>query len=471
MPHNPEDDWTRPVPRSSRGGRGGSDPTRAVPRGGHDDRSWEDAPEHTRALPRGDARPSYAAQGYEDDGYGDGGTTARSTRGYYDENGDWVPRPRPRARTRSDYDDYDDYDAGYDAPAREDRRRAAAAPPAGRPPRDGGHGGGNGGRRPPRRRARYGVRRFLALLMLLVVAYVVTMAVVIAMVWGSIGRVDATPQASDRPSGGAGSSYLLVGTDSRDQLTDEERREFGTGDAEGSRADTVMLLHVPGLGGEPTLVSLPRDSYVPIRDQGWNKLNAAHSIGGPALLVDTVEQTTGMHIDGYMEIGFGGFVGVVEEVGGVTMCLDAPAADEKAHIDLPAGCQDLTGPEALGYVRMRYSDGRGDLGRVERQREFLAALVKRMASPATVLNPLRLHSVGTATGEAIALGEDTSLLDTARMALAMRTIAAGGGTSVTVPVENPDYPTNVGSTVLWKEQASAEMFAALREGRPVTVQP
>src|SRR5690606_37279657 len=114
----------------------------------------------------------------------------------------------------------------------------------------------------------------------------------------------------------SGEAYLLVGTDSREQLSDEERSEFGTGEAEGSRADTVMLLHVPTVG-EPTLVSLPRDSYLPIRDQGPNKLNAAHSSGGPALLVDTVEQATGIRVNGYMEIGFGGFVGVVEEVGGV----------------------------------------------------------------------------------------------------------------------------------------------------------
>lgn len=310
----------------------------------------------------------------------------------------------------------------------------------------------------------------MALLTFLLVAYLVTMIVVVALVWGSVSRVDATPDVADRPGGSSGAAYLLVGTDSREQLTDEERSEFGTGQAEGSRADTVMLLHVPTMG-DPTLVSLPRDSYLPIRDQGPNKLNAAHSTGGPALLVDTVEQATGIRVDGYMEIGFGGFVGVVEEVGGVHMCLDAPVQDDKAHIDLQAGCQDLTGPEALGYVRMRYSDQRGDLGRVERQRQFLSALVNQMASPATVLNPLRLHSVGTTTGEALALGEDTSMLEAGRMALAMRTIAGGGGHSLTVPVANPNHPTNVGSTVLWDEAGAAELFSALREGRPVTVEP
>lgn len=313
------------------------------------------------------------------------------------------------------------------------------------------------------------MRRFFALLALLFVGYLVTMVVVATMVWGSINRIDARPEVADRPTGGAGANYLLVGTDSREELTDEQRSEFGTGQFEGSRADTVMLLHVPS-SGSPTLVSLPRDSYVEIRDHGWNKLNASHSLGGAALLVDTVEQSSGLSIDGYLEIGFGGFVGVVDKVGGVEMCLDQAIQDEKAHIDLPAGCQELSGADALGYVRMRYSDPRGDLGRVERQREFLAALVNRMAAPSTVLVPWRLHDVGTATGGAIALGEDTTMLEAARMALAMRTVSQGNGTSVTVPIANADYPTNVGSTVLWDEQGAAELWSALREGRAVPAQ-
>lgn len=459
MPHNPQDDWTRPVPRSPRRGGEESERTRPVPRAGADDGSdwrWRDEePGRTRAIPR---RGYAGDDGYEaydsyapDDAYGgnvyaDDGHDA-SARGYYDENGDWVPRPRSRGR--------DDDTRGYRP--REPRQAPAGGPPTRAPrPRTATAA------RPPRRRARYGFRRFLALLTLLLTVYVVAMAVVVSMIWGSIGRVDASPDVADRPGGSSGSAYLLVGRDGRGS-------EVGA-DGGGSRADTVMLLHVPTLG-EPTLVSLPRDSFVPIRDYGQNKLNASHALGGPALLVDTVEQTTGIPVDGYMEIGFDGFEGVVEEVGGVHMCLDAPIQDERAHIDLDAGCQDLTGPEALGYVRMRYSDARGDLGRVERQRQFLAALVNRMASPATVLNPWRLHSVGTANGEALALGEDTSMLEAGRMALAMRTIAGGGGNSLTVPIANTDYPTAVGSTVLWDEQGAAELFAALREGRPVTVEP
>ncbi|AXH97972.1 LCP family protein [Ornithinimicrobium avium] len=408
MPHHPQDDWSRPVPRSSARGRGDGrrDDRRAAPGDDDWDDGWDDG--RTRALPQS-----------RDDG--------------------WADRYR-------DASPDDRYAEAYDG---------RGSPPP-RPPR--------------RRRPRYGFRRFMATLMLLVVAYVVSMAVVVAMVWGSVGRVEATPRVADRPGASSGASYLLVGTDSREQLTQEQQSAFGTGFAEGHRADTVMLLHVPTIG-DPTLVSLPRDSFVTIRDHGQNKLNAAHSIGGPPLLVDTVEQATGIRIDGYLEIGFGGFVQVVDKVGGVHMCLAAPAKDKKAHVDLQAGCQDLTGPEALGYVRMRYNDSRGDLGRVERQRQFLAALVEEMTGPATLLNPVRLHSVGTATGRALSLGENTSMLEAGRIALAMRAISNGNGQSVTVPVADVNYMTGVGSTVLWNEQGAAALFDALRRGDPISVQP
>lgn len=448
------------MPRTPRDGRG----DRRDPRGRQNRDDWRDEGQDWRADGgRGDdwrhedteLIPRQDRHAADRDRYRDG----RGGRGYdrgYEDDGTYAD------------DRYTAYSREVDYSRDRERYAGRGTPPP--PRRPDGPGRGGPPPRPPRRRKRYGMRRFMAFLLLLVVGYVVAMLVVASLVWGSITKIDSTPDVADRPSGGSGANYLLVGTDSREELSDAERNEFGTGTAEGTRADTVMLLHVPS-GGEPTLVSLPRDSYVEIRDNGWNKLNAAHSIGGAELLVDTVEQNTDLRIDGYLEIGFGGFVGVVNTVGGVRMCLDQAIQDDKAHIDLPAGCQDLTGPEALGYVRMRYSDPRGDIGRVERQREFLSALVSKMSSPATILNPFTLHKVGTGTGKALAMGEDTSMVEGARMALAMRSVANGQGHSVTVPVANTNYPTNVGSTVLWDEAGAAELFGALREGRAITVAP
>nr|WP_306238767.1 MULTISPECIES: LCP family protein [unclassified Ornithinimicrobium] len=232
----------------------------------------------------------------------------------------------------------------------------------------------------------------------------------------------------------------------------------------------MMLLHLPD-SGDPVLISIPRDSYLEIPGNGSNKLNAAYTIGGPPLLVDTIEQSTGLRIDGYLEIGFGGFVEVVSTVGGVEMCLDEPVSDEKTRLDLPAGCQVLEGAEALNYVRMRYADPRGDLGRVERQREFLAALTHEMATPGTILVPWRLKDVGTATGSAMAIGQDTSMWETGRMALGMRSISNGKGQSLTVPIGDANYSTHAGSSVLWDEVKAGEMFEALRNGDPLSIEP
>lgn len=351
------------------------------------------------------------------------------------------------------YDDrdrgYDDRDQGDDDPRRPPRRPAT--------PRRG-------------RRPRYGLRRALAVVLILLLAYSAAMVWAVLGIWNSVERVDATPTNAARPAAASGQNIVLVGTDSREDLSRDERNELVTGHTEGARADTIMVLHLAD-SGPPTLLSVPRDSYVEIPGRGRNKINAAYAFGGPPLLVDAVEQATGLPIDGYLEIGFGGFVQVVETVGGVRMCLDEPVVDEKTKLDLPAGCQELAGKEALNYVRMRYGDPRGDLGRVERQRAFLAALTNEMATPQTVLVPWRLHDVGTTTGSALTIGEDTSMLDSAKIAWAMRTVSTGDGQSVTVPVADANYSTPVGSAVLWDEAGAAELFEALRTDAPLSVEP
>ncbi|MFP5281987.1 MAG: LCP family protein, partial [Actinomycetes bacterium] len=225
----------------------------------------------------------------------------------------------------------------------------------------------------------------------------------------------------------------------------------------------IMIVSIPP-GGRPALISVPRDSYVPIPGNGSNKINAAYAFGGPELLVQTVEEATGLRMDGYAEIGFGGFVHVIDALGGIEMCLPEAIKDQDSHLDLPKGCQTLEGAEALGYVRMRKADARGDLGRVERQRQMLAAVAGEAASPITVLNPVRYFRVATATAEALRLGEDTSLRQTVSLGLAMRKISGDGGLTLTVPVGNPDAPTSVGSAVLWDEDRARGLFAELARG-------
>ena len=182
---------------------------------------------------------------------------------------------------------------------------------------------------------------------------------------------------------------------------EQDKKDLNTGSADGRRTDSVILLHTGANG--TSMLSLPRDSWVTLPpyvdpDTGRSyratpdKLNAAFWLGGPDLLVQTVERNTGVHIDHYAEIGFAGFVGVVDAVGGVDMCLDKAVRDKDSGADLPAGCQTLDGSEALAFVRQRKQEAQGDLGRTRNQQKFLAALARKAATPTTLADPVQVPS-------------------------------------------------------------------------------
>ena len=247
----------------------------------------------------------------------------------------------------------------------------------------------------------------------------------------------------------------------RTTLTAAQRRALGTGSAPGQRTDTILLLHSPAGGGDPVLVSIPRDSYLPIPGHGRNKVNAAFAIGGAPLLVATVEQATGLRVDRYVEIGFDGFAGIVDDVGGVRLCLPKAINDARAHIDLPKGCQVLDGAQSLGYVRARYSDPRGDLGRVARQRQFVSALLGKLTSAGTLANPLRLRDVAGSGGAALTVDDGMHAWQAVSLARAARTATSGGGTSITVPV-GPSETTSAGDSLPWDPTLAGQLFTALR---------
>lgn len=283
----------------------------------------------------------------------------------------------------------------------------------------------------------------------------------------SLTRIDALADYPERVGNTPGTNWLIVGSDSREGLSEEQQSELGAGDAAGGRTDTIMLLHIPFLGGgKPTLVSLPRDSAVPVPDEGELKLNSAYSIGGPQLLSQTVETVTGVHIDHYAEIGFGGFAGIVDDIGGVELCLDEPIDDPLASIDLPAGCQQLDGAQSLGYVRTR-ATAAGDLDRVQRQREFLGALLGRATSPAVLLNPFRLVPLVTGVPEALTVDDGDHIWHLARLGWAMRGISSGGVITTTVPIAGFEEIGDGGSAVSWDSEAASTLFEALANDEPV----
>jgi LCP family protein required for cell wall assembly len=306
----------------------------------------------------------------------------------------------------------------------------------------------------------------LVIVTLLIVALLAGAGVVAAAAWfdTALRREQVLTDYPDRPSPGRGTNWLIVGSDSRQGLTAEQQQDLATGgDVGSSRTDTILLVHVPQLASSTrvTVVSIPRDSYVPIPGHGKDKINAAFAIGGAPLLARTVEQATGLRLDHYAEIGFGGFAALVDALGGVTMCPTMPISDPLAGIDLPAGCQRLDGRTALGYVRTRDTP-RADLDRMVNQRQFLSALLHRMGSPAVWLDPVRWYSVPRTAAGALTVDRGDHVWDLARLGWALH----GSTAAMTVPI-GEFTNSDAGSVVVWNHDAAGKLFDALAADAPV----
>lgn len=265
-----------------------------------------------------------------------------------------------------------------------------------------------------------------------------------------------------RPDDTPGTNWLLVGSDSRKGLSAAQRRKLATGKAVGQRTDSMMLLHIPSGGDRPTLVSLPRDSAVTIPGQGRNKLNAAYAIGGPRLLARTVENVTGIRVDNYMEIGFAGFVDIVDAVGGVEINVSQNINDPKAGLKLKKGRQILTGGQALGYVRTRKGGALPDFERTKRQRQFLGAVVKKAASPGVLINPFTSIPLAMSATDSVTTDTSTGAFDLLSLGLAM-----GGSPVTTVVPFGGNEIAGGGTAVKWDTAKATRLFNALKEDKPV----
>jgi LCP family protein required for cell wall assembly len=309
----------------------------------------------------------------------------------------------------------------------------------------------------PKRKRRWGRRIFITLVVIVLLA---VGGLVGGAVWidSTLRRV-AVFDYTDRPAAGAGTTWLLVGSDSRAGLTPEQQAELTTGgDLGNGRTDTILVVHIPALGSSAptTMVSIPRDSYVDIPGHGKDKINAAFAQGGAPLLAQTVEQATGLHLDHYAEVGFDGFAVVVDALGGVQVCPADPIDDPLAGINLPAGCQTVDGRNALGYVRTRATP-RADLDRMVHQREFMAAVMHRASSPVVWLDPWRWYSVPHAAAGSLTVDNGDHVWDLALLGWALH----GSTTAVTVPI-GEFTGSDSGSVVVWDADAADQLFQALR---------
>ncbi|MGW5524503.1 LCP family glycopolymer transferase [Gordonia sp. NPDC003950] len=318
-------------------------------------------------------------------------------------------------------------------------------------------------RRSPGRPGRRFTRRRVGTIFL--VALLVALVTPIALMFyydSKLHRVDALAPYAGRPADTPGTTWLIVGTDSRADLTEEQRRELATGDSDGARTDTIMMVYKPP-SGDASIISIPRDLYVPVPGQGQHKINAAFNFGGPQLLVQTVEQLSGVRIDHYAEIGFGGFDQLVDAVGGVDICIDTALRDPKAGLNLQAGCQTLGGAQALGFVRTRNFPN-ADLERVQNQRKFLAALMSKATSPSVIANPFRLFPFVNGVVDTLTVDNGTHIWNLAMLAWWLRSSPQ----TVTTP-NGGAVDTDDGSS-LAVDDSTTEFFDAIRMGRQIPQQ-
>jgi LCP family protein required for cell wall assembly len=296
-----------------------------------------------------------------------------------------------------------------------------------------------------------------------VVAAVLSVTLLAASGWGwhlgrvaeaSVNRTDAIPTSGNDQTGRSGEAMnlLLVGNDSRAEMTDEQLRELNAGTDSGHNTDTMILVHVPADGSKASFVSFPRDSYVQIPGYGWDKLNAAYSYGyqdapesaseeaklaaGAQLLVQTLSRLTGLQIDHYAEVDLLGFFNLSSVVGGVEVTLCEAVDDRRwSGAVFPAGKQTISGAEALKFVRQRHGLPRGDFDRIIRQQVFIAGVLRKMLSEEVLLNLGKQRELVEATAESLTIDQSLNLMQLAEQ---MQTVKPDSIDFQTVPYVGDD---------------------------------
>ncbi len=275
----------------------------------------------------------------------------------------------------------------------------------------------------------------------------------------NLGQPPVSEAAAEPQGLSQAKTVLVVGDDSGDDLS-PEFRDLGAGEREGHRTDTIMVLRINPQGNKITGINFPRDLLVTLCDGSRQRINAAVYTGGPDCLVETVRDFAGISIDHYVQVNFEGFVKIVDAVGGVPLYLEEPMVDPKAHVDLPKGCVELDGRNALGFVRTRIDN---DFGRIARQQRFLKELADRATSLSVLANPVRLFQLVDSIGELLTVDEDLSVGTMREFALTLRNVESEDITLGTVPTAT-DSSTGVFYEIP-VEGGTEELLRAFKQGR------
>ncbi|MGW4803716.1 LCP family protein [Kitasatospora sp. NPDC004272] len=336
----------------------------------------------------------------------------------------------------------------------------------------------------PRRRRR--LRRLLAW----------TLAVLLVLFGGAFGAVlwaadhyassvrripDAFPTlpASEQPSAvpHSGQTFLLVGLDARsDEPTTGKDAGAPAWRAGAQRSDTMMLMHISADRKSVSLVSLPRDTWVPVPGHGKAKINAAYSWGGPALMIQTVQDLTKIKIDHVAVIDWNGFRALTDAVGGVDITIPRTIEAKGDAREWLAGTHHMDGAEALLYVRERHGLPNGDLDRTKRQQNFLRSLMIKTMSSGTLSSPSKLTGLLGTIGDVASVDDRLSNGDLYDLAWSLRDVRPDGVHFMNAPfggfdtVDGQDVVLldDGAAGVLWNAVRTDRMDAYLAEHRTST---
>lgn len=287
----------------------------------------------------------------------------------------------------------------------------------------------------------------------------------------------STSEPAD-PNAGRPLNILLVGVDDREG----ENSRFGDAGQTGVRSDTVILAHVSADRSRVELISIPRDSWVlipscPLPDGTWSeprefKFNQAFAEGGAtgdvgygvACTIRTLEELTGVRVDGFVAVDFSGFIRMIDAVGGVPLCVEQPIDDADADLQLDAGYQVLDGEQALGFARVRKTLGDGsDTARIVRQQQLLGATIRTVLDRDLLTDTARLYRfLDAATQSLTTSAELGSISSLAGIAVSLRGLERDDVTFTTVPA----VARGDGANVVWTDEADL-LWAAVAADEPL----
>jgi len=251
-------------------------------------------------------------------------------------------------------------------------------------------------------------------------------------------------------------NILVAGIDTRDGLTRQQELRLHVGSAIGANSDTLMLVHIPANHQTVQVVSLPRDSWVNIPGHGMSKINAAFGYGGPQLMVQTVEQATGLTINDYVEVDFLGFIKVIDALGGVNICVPFAVDDADSGLHLSAGRHPVDGITALEFARDRHSFAASDLARITDQQQLLSSVFAKATQTGVLADPVRLERFVSALAGAVKVDKGFNLVGLADETSGLRLADVS---FTTVPLATANYVTPTGQdAVLWDAKAANALF-------------